>query len=280
LEPRPWRIARLTVSIVLAIATISVPIVIYLLQIQKKQLSYSLLASSQIGGSALPVLLEVQVQTGGRIAKEITASTIEIENTGNVPIKKEDFEKEIKVDFGAESEVLRAIISEAEPKYLLPKLEWCGGQVLISALLLNPGDHFKLQAITSKQKTIPTVECRIVGVTEIKAIPVSSPSPPVSVGWLFACFYILTFGMGAIIQLVISIMMRADNTTRKGILLGLALIYLAMAAAWIVTAVNAQDRTLFSSVVITMLFYACSLVLGSWLGRLMAIRYLFSWLAL
>lgn len=154
---------KILLTIILPVFAIIVPIAIYMLQIQDKKITYEIYSYSLINFSS-SIEDEIDVTFSGEKATDLTAINIEVKNAGDTPILKEDFERNITVDFGKNANVLKTSIKYSSPSNLTPAINNTGNSIQIFPLLLNSGDKFSIETIVSKSSADPTFDARIAGV--------------------------------------------------------------------------------------------------------------------
>lgn len=157
------------IGVITLLATIIVPIVIYLISRNKKELSYevsssTLLAENQEFRDKLKIYIDEK-----EITSDIYLVLLKIVNSGNIPIREEDFSEDINVHL--EGELLQAELKEKLPNNLTVKLDKemsYFSLLIVKPLLLNKGDEFTLKILSTKSEKGITINSRIVGVKQIE----------------------------------------------------------------------------------------------------------------
>jgi amino acid transporter len=92
---------------------------------------------------------------------------VRIANSGNAPVVAADYESPIRLSLGSDARIFTADVVEAKPANLTvsPTIE--GADVVVSPVLLNPGDSVTLQMLAQSEGGM-TVGARIVGVSQIE----------------------------------------------------------------------------------------------------------------
>jgi hypothetical protein len=112
---------------------------------------------------------------GDREVSSVALITVTLVNTGNQPIRREDFDGPLRIRYGESVEVLDAEISSVEPPGLRPALSVSDADsgsrpwVEIAPLLLNRHDSLSVEAIVNGHDgsiDSVSVEGRIAGVAE------------------------------------------------------------------------------------------------------------------
>lgn len=131
----------------------------------KKGLSYAVHANS-------PLVPEIdddlELTYRGREARSSRLVLVEILNSGNAPIREEDFTQGLQVYLVEYAEVLLAEITECEPSTLRPVLAPSHTGVTIEPLLLNVRDSFTVKVILAHPVDQISVDGRIAGVKNIR----------------------------------------------------------------------------------------------------------------
>jgi len=160
---------KIIATILLPVLAIIIPIALYMFQLKEMNLTYEVVSYSLLNLSST-IQDEIEVSFSGKKVTDLSAINIEIKNAGNTPIRKEDFEREISIDFGKDSKVLKLSIKYAFPLNLAPIIETKEQIIKISPLLLNQGDYFALEAIISNSSSEPQFDARIAGIKKASQI--------------------------------------------------------------------------------------------------------------
>ena len=157
----------------LAILTFVTMIVIFLLSRKKKQLSYDIISSNPVLLRKDEVEGKLEILYNKKPVKDVYLSVIKLINSGNMEIKKDDFEKPVVIDFGKGTEVLTTEISDG----IKTELSILEENVMVTPTLLNKGDYITIKTLVSNfQKNEITFTGRIVGVKAIKKYTESKTS--------------------------------------------------------------------------------------------------------
>jgi hypothetical protein len=148
------------------------PIIIwYYTQREKKALIVSLQNNVPIVSINKDYLGDIKVYYQGKEVRSLRYLDFCIENNGNIPIGKEDFENPLKFTFQAH-EITTPAITSINPKSLNPKLlKDSLTSIVLQPLLLNPTDKFNFNTILMDElNQIPQYEIitRIKGVKDIE----------------------------------------------------------------------------------------------------------------
>lgn len=164
------------VQITIGMATLVVSLIVYWKQRTHKSLGYEV--SSLIPLSSVdPSTLWSYQQAGLKFTFNDTTVpqghfiTIRFTNTGNVPIKKEDYDEPINLSFGKSANVLAFRGLEKKPEAiqlnLKPDVDDVG-KVVIAPNLLNSKDSFVIEVLVSGFDGKIITRGRIVGVKQIQ----------------------------------------------------------------------------------------------------------------
>jgi hypothetical protein len=156
------------VGAVVAVLALVLSVVIALAQRQRKRLGYDI-------ETATPVLT-MREELAGRLKVLLDDAPVEdlglyilrISNHGNVPIRPADYDRPIKITFGADSQILSAEVTEQRPSNLGAAVTFDSSCVTIQPLLLNARDSFQMKCLVTRAKRIE-VEGRLAGVSRIES---------------------------------------------------------------------------------------------------------------
>lgn len=159
------------VSILGVLAAIIVPIILFFHQRNRKELSFEVLSSTSlvVSDDSLKNRLKIMIDDH-EINGDIHLVLLKLINTGNVPIKVEDFDQVITIDSPESTYGIKiADLKEKKPNNLSVKIDNSSfGKITVDPLLLNPKDEFTLKLLIPGYKNDLTLESRIVGGQLIK----------------------------------------------------------------------------------------------------------------
>jgi len=158
------------VTIILMSLAVIVPVGLYLTGLQSKSLSFSVLARSPLVDVSLHRLADLEVSYRGEKVQKVESLTLQFENSGNVPINAQDFEKPMEVVFEKDSHILSAEVANASPSNLKPTVSLSVASIAIAPLLLNANDRFALTIVVSGSVGTPRPNARISGIGEITTL--------------------------------------------------------------------------------------------------------------
>jgi hypothetical protein len=154
------------VGAVLALVAVAATVAIYLLQRQRKSLSYDLVSTNQLLTVREEVEGKLQVLYEGQPTRDIQLLVLRLVNSGNVAIASTDYERELSIATGVRSKILSAVITNVEPDNLIAEVVTEDARVTLKPVLLNPRDTITLKILVSDFEDI-VVDGRIIGVKEI-----------------------------------------------------------------------------------------------------------------
>jgi hypothetical protein len=102
--------------------------------------------------------------------KQIYLNTVTLLCSGNEPIRPDDYEGPIALDFGSTVEILSAEIVKPSKRCLEPSFKVENGSVNLLPILMNHGDRIDMKILTESHPEKMTIHARIAGVDETKNI--------------------------------------------------------------------------------------------------------------
>lgn len=156
------------IGVLITIISIIVAIVIYRRQTQRKSLSAFVEIFSPLLTISKDVSNQIEITFEGKPVKNIFLIQIRVANSGNVPIRPEDFTSPITFHFGENAQLLTSEITETKPKNIEAALDSDNKSATMSPVLLNQGESITGKFLVSEAKE-PSVSARIIGISEIKS---------------------------------------------------------------------------------------------------------------
>lgn len=140
-------------------------------QLQRKKLSYEVITKVKL----LEVLdkfkdrLEVSFEL--KPVQELYVIQLKLTNTGNAPIKPDDYHRPISIGFGQNATVLSYEVLDERPSNLDVNVRRIHPnsvkyQILVEPTLLNTDDSFTIETLVTKLEDI-NIDARIVGIKNI-----------------------------------------------------------------------------------------------------------------
>jgi hypothetical protein len=175
------------IGAVVGVWAIVVTIILYFLQHRRKALSYEILSCEPLVGRPVELEGSLQILFGGQPVQDVYLLAIKITNSGNQPIKSDDYERSLTISVDAPARILTAQVIETNPPNLLPELlpddsdGWHSQlppalaldtdlrTIPLKRTLLNTGDSFTVKMLVSEFSSGRFyLDGRIVGVSGIK----------------------------------------------------------------------------------------------------------------
>ena len=157
----------LTVAII-AIIAILVTIILYLIQRQRKSLSWEIISNTPLLSIDEEIRGDLQVLFAGKPVHDVQLIIFKIINSGNVPIKSTDYERPIKLKLGENALILTAKVIDKNPSSLETPIKNEGTSVVLEPTLMNEGDSFTIKMMVNQFDDQITVNGRIEGVKDIQ----------------------------------------------------------------------------------------------------------------
>lgn len=181
------------VRTILAIVAICVTIGLFLVGRRRKRLSYLLSDTRVLGVHEAVNPSRVQILFDGAAVTEVRLLIITVNNSGNEPIRVDDFERPLRFSWPEPARILTAEVAEVSPESLQPTINAGVNEIVVDPLLLNPGDWLRIRILIN-QVTKISVDARVVGVKGIKvasAMVTSDKSFRVLIGMFLGGFLTL-----------------------------------------------------------------------------------------
>ncbi len=155
------------IALVASIAAIIIPILYNTFTREQRSFSYEIISFDKLITLPQDHLSGLTLQYKGMPVEEPYLTIVKMQNTGNVPIKKTEFDKPISIKYKENVKVLEASITGKEPETIETSLSIDTNQITLSPTLLNPGDSLIIRVLTTKTDKSLTVSGRIVGVNQL-----------------------------------------------------------------------------------------------------------------
>lgn len=161
-------ILGIVITSVIAVAAILVSVLLYLKQKSRKELSYEIVSSASVVSVASNVSSKLQILFEGKpVTRTVHLLVIRLTNTGNQPVKREDYYTPIEFQFNASAaRILDAEIMESQPPGASldkdPTL-LADGKVRLLPGLLNEKEQVQLSILLEGEDASPEVSARIIG---------------------------------------------------------------------------------------------------------------------
>jgi len=182
---------QLIVTIMIPTLGVLIPIIIYFWQRQIKEVSY-VYSVTPLLRHEKEVIGRLQIFFENKPVEKVSLVLVKIINSGNAPIKAEDYEREITLSFGEKAQVLTCSVEETEPKDLRIPTVIEGNKVRLEKVLFNRRDWAKLKILVNNYEKFD-IEGRIVGVKTIKNLKQTRGEIYVSIMILIAYVIVLMY---------------------------------------------------------------------------------------
>jgi hypothetical protein len=153
---------------VLAVLAICVSFIIYQLNRKRKALSYRIVTKTTLFGVDKEIGGRVQVLLDGEPADKIGLVLIDIENSGNEPIKPEEFVRPLVFTFAPDTRVISADVTAMKPENLGAAVSFEASSVTVAPLLMNSGDEMSIKVLLKQFDGKVHGDARIVGIRDVK----------------------------------------------------------------------------------------------------------------
>jgi hypothetical protein len=161
------------VRTILAIIAISITVLLFLIGRRRKSLSYMVSDTRVLGVHEAVNPSRVQILFDGKPVTDVRLVIITINNSGNEPIRVDDFERALRFSWAEPARILTAEVIEVSPDSLQPTIEAGVNEVVLDPLLLNRGDWLRIKTLTNQVGKL-SVDARVVGVKRIQKAVASS----------------------------------------------------------------------------------------------------------
>jgi hypothetical protein len=158
---------KFVIGIILAIAGIIVPVILWQFDLNAKSIKVRLVSSTELQSSISASIPDLRLMLNGDIISSPILSQIEIINDGSKPIPASDFETPLEININNNSKIIRSTLISTDPKNLKPVIDFKNQTIQIQPLLLNSGDTIKISILSSGAIPTITANARISGINSI-----------------------------------------------------------------------------------------------------------------
>lgn len=148
--------------------SVIIPVIIFGISRENKCLNYEVISGNIISKSDIINTENVKVLFKEEKLKNLDFQLIKITNDGKVPIKKQDFDRELTINYPKGTRVLLANVWRTKPLNLEVKINAIENEVKVEPLLLNKDEQFTVQVLTTDVQSEPAINARITGLDYIK----------------------------------------------------------------------------------------------------------------
>jgi hypothetical protein len=185
------------IGVILALIAIGVSILIYLLQRNRKSLSYEVLSDTPLLTLKEELEGRLQILYEGTPIKNAQLIVIRILNSGNMPIPANDYERPLQFVFGNSAKILSAEVTDKVPDNLLANVTVTDHGFELKPTLLNSKDSITVKVLVSDYQKILKADARIIGV---KSVQPMNDFPPGSLLLMLVGLALLMIGMFHLIK--------------------------------------------------------------------------------
>lgn len=158
------------VGAIIAVIALGISVIFFILQRNKKSLSYDVLSNISLLYAREEIQDELQILYKGISVKNVSLLILKIINDGNQPIKTTDFEKPLSFTFSQNTQVLSAEVFKVSPENLEVVIENQNDRITLNPLLFNNGDFISLKIILNNFERKIKADTRIIGVKDVKHV--------------------------------------------------------------------------------------------------------------
>lgn len=158
------------VGAVLALLALVVMVIVFLVQRQRKGLSYEFMTNAPVITVKDEDVGDLKLMFQGQQVTKSRLLMVRFSNTGNVPIQPADYETPITLSLAPGGKILSAAITGTEPPNINIAVTSDSNAVSFSKALLNARDTFICRILVSGYEGEPSITCRVAGVKEITVV--------------------------------------------------------------------------------------------------------------
>lgn len=156
------------IGAILALIAIGVSILTYLLQRNRKSLSYEVLSDTPLLTMKEKLEGKLRILYEGTSIKNTQLLVIRILNSGNMPIRAEDYVLPLEFEFGNSAKILSAEVTDKVPDNLPANVTVNDHGFRLEPTLLNSKDSITVKVLVSDYQERPKAVARIDGVTSVQ----------------------------------------------------------------------------------------------------------------
>jgi hypothetical protein len=168
-----WQSIGVVVAVLFGVATLLLGIITILLTRRRKALTYEILSTTPLAAVHDDVGGRLQVVFDGQVVRNVQLALIKFTNSGNVPIRADEYERPVRLIVNENARILTAGITETFPDSLKASIENDQTSALIAPVLLNKGDSITVKLLAADFYGKIFIDTRIVGVSDIKELKIS-----------------------------------------------------------------------------------------------------------
>ena len=153
-----------------SISSVLLPLFFHLSSLEDKCLSYEIINGQLLSDDNVVNIDDLEILFKKEKIDNIYFSFIKIENSGDVPIRKDDFDNDVSIEFNKDNKRLKAEKWGSNPKGLQIDSEIKDNKIYIKPLLLNKGEYVAIQVLTNGKYEEPILNVRIVGLDSFEKV--------------------------------------------------------------------------------------------------------------
>lgn len=173
--------------LLLAALSFITPIVFWWVDLRPYSIELNVVSTTSLQPSRDLPLDGLSVMLAGKPTTEPYVSVLTLTNDGRRPITSDAFESSLVISAGAKVKISRAHVVQRTPASIDPKIAVQNGELVLSPLLLNPGDSIRFAVLTENGTPKFHVRARIADVSEV---PVRTERPTASPKVLWTLLFI------------------------------------------------------------------------------------------
>jgi len=159
---------KYTAGITLTVVGIAISIIIWRYGNFDKKLSTVLITQEHLAEYSGKGINGIQISIDGITLEKPYLSIIQIKNSGDIPISKNDFEKPIEISLNANASISKVNVFNIQPQEMPIDIAHTPNTISIMPMLLNPNDELSLSIVTSGAEPTFKIQSRIAGIQSIK----------------------------------------------------------------------------------------------------------------
>jgi hypothetical protein len=144
-------------------SAVLISLVLYYIQRQKKKLSYEIITHTRLLSIKEEFKSNIRILYDGKPVTDVHLLEVNLINSGNTPILKNDYETKLNINCGDKSTILTADAIFVDPPDINPSFAVDGNNIVLEPILLNGGDSIILKIIATQVSRI-SLGGRIAGV--------------------------------------------------------------------------------------------------------------------
>lgn len=166
-DPYIQFVTGITIAVIAILVGAFVALLVYFKQKNKKELSYTLVSSAPIVSVKPDVADRIKIYLDGNAITQAQLAVFSLKNTGNLAVKREDYDEPIVIEF-PQCKILDANILSTRPKDLLKPedqktfFKWGNSTLTLAKCLLNRKEELQFSVLVEGSEVEPKVRTRIV----------------------------------------------------------------------------------------------------------------------